>query len=125
MTHEAAIRLGAFITVFTAMALWEAVAPRRTRSYSRLRRWPSNLVIPVLNTALLRILLPGGAVGMALLAEKRGWGLLHSPPAPSWATIVAAVLLLDLAIYLQHVMFHAVLHSGGCIGCIMPTSTST
>jgi sterol desaturase/sphingolipid hydroxylase (fatty acid hydroxylase superfamily) len=106
--HEPMIRLGAFILVFMAMALWEGAAPRRTRSYPRFRRWPSNLGIIVLNTALLRIVLPGGALGLALLAEKRGWGLLNNLPAPSWATLVASVVLLDLAIYLQHVMFHAV-----------------
>ena len=108
LIHEAVIRLGAFITVFTAVALWEAAAPRRARSYSRFRRWPSNLAIVVLNTALLRILLPSGAVGLTLLAEKRSWGLFNNLPAPPWATLMASVVLLDLAIYLQHVMFHAV-----------------
>jgi sterol desaturase/sphingolipid hydroxylase (fatty acid hydroxylase superfamily) len=108
LTHEAAIRLGAFITVFTVMALWEAAAPRRPRSYSRFRRWPSNLAIVALNTAFVRVLLPATAVGLALLAEKRSWGLFNNLPAPPWATLMASVVLLDLAIYLQHVMFHAV-----------------
>ncbi len=108
LAHEPIIRLGAFTAIFAAMALWEAASPRRQRSYSRVRRWPSNLAIVALNTALLRVLLPGGAVGLALIAEKRGWGLLNNLPAPPWATLVASVVLLDLAIYLQHVMFHAV-----------------
>ena len=43
VASEAAIRLGVFTAVFTAMALAEAAAPRRARSYSRLHRWPSNL----------------------------------------------------------------------------------
>jgi sterol desaturase/sphingolipid hydroxylase (fatty acid hydroxylase superfamily) len=108
LTHEAAIRLGAFITVFTAMALWEAVAPRRTRSYSRLRRWPSNLAVVALNTVFVRVLLPATAVSLALIGEKRGWGLLNNLPVPAWMAVVASVVLLDAAIYLQHVMFHAV-----------------
>jgi sterol desaturase/sphingolipid hydroxylase (fatty acid hydroxylase superfamily) len=109
MLHDqAAIRLGAFIVVFTAMAVWEAAAPRRIRSYSRLRRWPSNLAIVALNSALLRVLLPATAVSLALVAESRGWGLLSSLSAPMVAKIVASLILLDLAIYLQHVMFHAV-----------------
>ena len=106
--NEAGIRLGAFIATFTAMALWEAVAPRRPRSYSRFRRWPSNLAIVALNTALVRALLPTAAVGLALVSEKRGWGLLNNMAIPPWAAIVASIVLLDLAIYLQHVMFHAV-----------------
>ncbi len=108
MTYEAAVRLGGFLTVFTGMALWEAAAPRRPRSYSRFRRWPSNLAIVALNTALVRILLPATAVSLALAGEKRGWGLLNNLPIPAWMAVVASVVLLDVAIYLQHVMFHAV-----------------
>jgi sterol desaturase/sphingolipid hydroxylase (fatty acid hydroxylase superfamily) len=106
--NEATMRLGAFIGVFTAMALWEAAAPRRPRSYSRLVRWPSNFAIVALNTVLLRILLPATAVSLALLAAQRGWGLLNNLLLPWWSTVVVSVVLLDLAIYLQHVMFHAV-----------------
>ena len=106
--NEAAIRLGAFITIFAAMALWEAWAPRRVRSYSRFRRWPSNLAIIGLNTVLLRILLPATAVSLALVGEMRSWGVLNNLAVSTWMKIVAAVLLLDAAIYFQHVMFHAV-----------------
>ncbi len=105
---ESAIRLGAFVTVFLAMALWEAAAPRRLRSYSRLMRWPSNLAIVALNTALTRIVLPTTAVALARMGEKRGWGLLNNLPVSPWMAVVASVILLDAAIYLQHVMFHAV-----------------
>ena len=106
--NEAAIRLGAFVGVFVAMALWEAAAPRRQRTYSRLMRWPSNLAIVVLNTALVRVLLPATAVSLALLGAQRGWGLMNNLMLPAWGKVAASVLLLDLAIYLQHVMFHAV-----------------
>src|SRR3984893_9236126 len=90
------------------MALWEAVAPRRVRSYSRLRCWPSNLSIVALNTVLVRVLLPATAVSLALAGERRGWGMLNNLPVPAWMTVVATVVVLDLAIYFQHVMFHAV-----------------
>ena len=106
-TNEATIRLGAFFGVFVMMALWEVAAPRRQRSYSRALRWPSNLAIVALNTTLLRVLLPATAVSLALLGAKRGWGLLNNLPLPEWAAMVASVVVLDLAIYLQHLMFHA------------------
>ncbi len=106
--HEAAVRLGAFIGVFTATALWEAAAPRRLRSYPRVKRWPSNLAIVVLNTALVRILLSATAVSLAALGTQRHWGLLNNLPLPTWGRIITSVVLLDLAIYLQHVMFHAI-----------------
>src|SRR5581483_4906918 len=108
MPDEPLIRLGAFIAVLAAIALWEAAAPLRARSYARFRRWPSNLAIVAVNTALLRILLPVSAVGLALAGESHGWGLLNNLPISSWARIVGAVVLLDAVIYLQHVMFHAV-----------------
>ena len=108
LAHEPAIRLAAFIAVFAAVSLWEAATPRRRRAFPRFRRWPSNLAVVALNTALVRLLLPTTAVGLALLAEERGWGLLNNLIIPSWLRLVASVLLLDLAIYLQHVMFHAV-----------------
>jgi sterol desaturase/sphingolipid hydroxylase (fatty acid hydroxylase superfamily) len=106
--NEAGVRLGAFIAVFAAMALWEVAAPRWRRAYSRLKRWPSNLAVVALNTALVRTLLPVTAVSLALMGARRGWGLLNNLPIPTWTAIVASVILLDLAIYLQHVMFHAV-----------------
>src|SRR5579871_1847312 len=106
--NEASIRLAVFVGVLGAMALWEAAAPRRSRSFSRLRRWPSNLAIVALNTALVRILLPATAVGLALLGAERGWGLLNNLPIPRWAAVVASIVMLDAAIYFQHVMFHAV-----------------
>jgi sterol desaturase/sphingolipid hydroxylase (fatty acid hydroxylase superfamily) len=105
---EIGIRLGAFIAVLAVMVSWEIAAPRRPRSYRRVRRWPSNLGTVALNTALVRVFLPAGAVGLALMAEKRVWGLLNNLPAAPWAAVVTSVVLLDLAIYLQHVMFHAV-----------------
>ncbi len=103
-----AIRLSAFLGIFAAMALWEVFAPRRTREFTRLQRWPNNIGIVVVNTVVLRFAFPVAAVGMATVAEAGGWGLLNSHAPPAWLAVVIAVVLLDLAIYLQHVMVHAV-----------------
>ena len=106
--HESMIRLLAFAGVFGLMALWEVLAPRRARPVPRLARWPGNLGVVVLNTLLARLLLPTTAVGIALLVESHGGGLLPMLGAPAWVVFVSAVVLLDLAIYLQHRLFHAV-----------------
>lgn len=108
LAQEPLIRIGAFVGVFAAMAVWELLAPRRKQTISRWRRWPGNLGIVVLNTVLIRIVFPVAAVGAALAAEAHGWGLFHWLQAPAWLAVVASILLLDLAIYLQHVLFHAV-----------------
>src|SRR3990172_9448193 len=90
------------------MAAWELAAPRRVLTASKAARWGANLGIVVLNTVLLRLLFPAAAVGMALFAQAHGWGLLNAYALPAWAAIAASLVALDLAIYLQHVLFHAV-----------------
>jgi sterol desaturase/sphingolipid hydroxylase (fatty acid hydroxylase superfamily) len=108
LTHEPAIRLSAFAGIFAAMALWELLAPRRSQAIGRLRRWPGNIGIVLLDTLLVRLVFPTAAVGVALLAHSHGWGVFHALAAPVWLAAIASVILLDLAIYLQHVLFHAV-----------------
>lgn len=108
LTHEPAIRLGAFAGIFAVMALWEVLAPRRKQAIGRRQRWPANLGIVVLDSLLVRLLFPTAAVGVALYADAHGWGLLHALDVPNWLAVGASMLLLDLAIYLQHVMLHAV-----------------
>ncbi len=108
LAHELAIRLSIFLGVFAAVAGWEVLAPRRMLVAGRLARWPGNIGVVVLNTVIARLLFPAGAVGVAALAESKGLGLLGALALPFWAKAAAAFLLLDLAIYLQHVLFHAV-----------------
>jgi sterol desaturase/sphingolipid hydroxylase (fatty acid hydroxylase superfamily) len=109
VANEPAVRVAIFAAAFALIATSEMVAPRRPLTIPRRSRWPSNLAIVLLNTVLVRALLPVTAVSMAMLAEERGWGLFHaSGPLPAWLVIPATIVLLDLAIYLQHVLFHAV-----------------
>lgn len=108
LAAEPTIRLAAFLGVLVTMALWEVAAPRRRREIPRVIRWTNNLALVVLDTVILRLTFPIVAVGLAVVAEERGWGLFNNMGAPSWFAIVVSMLLLDLAIYLQHVMFHAV-----------------
>jgi sterol desaturase/sphingolipid hydroxylase (fatty acid hydroxylase superfamily) len=107
-SHEPLIRLAAFSGIFALIALWELLAPRRRQVVGRLRRWPANLGIVVIDTLLVRLVFPTAAVGVALLAQLGGWGLLPALQAPPWLAVLIAVVVLDLAIYLQHVLFHAV-----------------
>ncbi|MCO6416141.1 sterol desaturase family protein [Siccirubricoccus sp. KC 17139] len=106
--HEPVVRLGAFVGVFVLMALWETLAPRRPQAVDRRWRWPNNLGVVVVDTLAVRVLFPAGAVGMAMLAQAKGWGVLNVLQAPGWVAVPVSVLLLDLAIYAQHVAFHHV-----------------
>lgn len=108
LAHETAIRLTAFAGILALMAAWEVLSPRRPQAVGRARRWPANLGIVVLNSLVLRLVFPLAAVSVALLGEARGWGLLQAAQLPAWLEVAVAVILLDFAIYLQHVLFHAV-----------------
>ncbi|MEN8179712.1 MAG: sterol desaturase family protein [Pseudomonadota bacterium] len=108
LSHELAIRLSAFFGIFAIMASWEIFAPRRKLLYSKLRRWLSNLGLVCLNTLLLRLIFPAAAVGMANYTSEHGWGLFNAIQLPTWLAVLLSVALLDLVIYLQHVMVHAV-----------------
>lgn len=105
---EEGLRLSCFAAVLVVMALWEALAPRRRTVTSKSRRWFSNLTLVCLNTLLVRLVLPLGAVGTAMLAQERGWGFFHALNFPDWLAVTLSVIALDLVIYLQHVIFHAV-----------------
>jgi sterol desaturase/sphingolipid hydroxylase (fatty acid hydroxylase superfamily) len=107
-TNEPIIRLSIFLSMFALMAAWEGLGPRRDRSVSRARRWPNNIGVAFLDTALARIVEPTGAVGFALFAQVHGWGLFNSVALPTWTKLLISLLLLDFTIYLQHRMFHYV-----------------
>jgi sterol desaturase/sphingolipid hydroxylase (fatty acid hydroxylase superfamily) len=107
VNDEILIRLGFFFGVLLLMVGWEALAPRRILRLPRKIRWPGNLGIVLLNSLTARFLFPLMPVGLAFFARERGWGLLNQIDLPSWMAIVSALVLMDFAIYLQHVVFHA------------------
>ncbi len=100
--------MGISLSVFVALAVCEARFPRRTRTFSRSRRWPNNVGITLLDTLVARILLPTSAVGFGVLAGSHGWGVFNLVNLPAWFEVPLAVILLDLGIYAQHVLVHYV-----------------
>lgn len=109
MSHsDALIRIMGFLGVFTTMAAWELFAPRRPLKISKTRRWIVNLGLVLLDTLLVRLLFVAGAVGVAIVATAHGSGVLHHWNGPTWLMVPLAVIALDLGLYLQHVLFHAV-----------------
>lgn len=90
------------------MAVWELLAPRRPLTQSKPLRWSSNLGLALLNNLVWRLLMPAGAVGLAMTVQARDWGLFTSVESSTWFEVAAAVVLLDFAIYGQHWAFHRV-----------------
>lgn len=111
MENEALIRLVVFLGLFSIFAMVEALAPRRVRTQKRSTRWITNWGITIANTVLLRgmaVAMPLLAVGAAADAQLQGWGLFNALSLPLWIEVIAAILILDFAIWAQHLVTHKV-----------------
>jgi len=108
MGDETIYRLGFFIGVFALIALFEILTPRRVLTTSKSKRWFSNLTIIALNPVSVYLAFPILPVGMALIAAERNWGLLNNLDLPFWLETAVGVIALDLTVYFQHVLHHAV-----------------
>jgi sterol desaturase/sphingolipid hydroxylase (fatty acid hydroxylase superfamily) len=106
MPNEQIIRLAFFFGILTVIAGWEILAPRRPLTDNKRRRWLTNLSLVVIDTTAVRFIFPVLPVGMALMAQQQGWGILNNLLLPSWIKIILVVVALDFVIYLQHVLFH-------------------
>lgn len=108
INNEVVVRLFFFIGIFLVMAGWEFFAPRRPLSQKKITRWSNNIGLTAFNAILVFLVFPVAAVGTAVYAAEQSWGLLHMVSLPDWLEGLTAILLLDLAIYTQHVIFHRV-----------------
>ncbi len=106
--NEVFIRLGFFLAVFGVMAVWELIAPRRVLTGPRNIRWLNNMTVTFLNSVLARWIFPMSAVGVALLARERHWGLFNDAGMSPWLAGTTAIVVLDLTIYAQHFLFHKI-----------------
>lgn len=111
MENEVLIRLAVFLGLFALFASLEALAPRRARTQPRSARWMTNWSITILNTLVLRamaVVLPLLAVGAAIDAGTQGWGLFNLLSWPGWIEVTLSILILDFAIWAQHLITHKV-----------------
>jgi sterol desaturase/sphingolipid hydroxylase (fatty acid hydroxylase superfamily) len=106
LENETVLRISFFLGIFILVALWEIIAPRRPLNYSKPIRWYSNIGIVVINNLLIRVLFPVLATGLAAMCHEKGWGILNNQNIPLIIGFPAALLMMDGAIYIQHVLFH-------------------
>ncbi len=106
--NESRWRLTCFAGTLLVMGLLEWLAPRKQRVAPRSARWLSHLGLVAINTLAARLLIPLSAVAAATWAQTSQWGLLNHVQWPVWAEFTLALVLLDLAIYGQHVLSHHV-----------------
>lgn len=106
--NEPMVRLSVFISILVIMMSLEILSPKRALSVSKSYRWVNNIALVVFNTILMRLLLPVATVGIALYATEHRYGVFSFLDLAKWLEILLCVLLLDLAIYWQHRIFHKV-----------------
>ena len=106
LQNESTLRLSAFVIVFSAIALWEWLAPKRKRLKSLTTRWVNNLSLMLINTLLIRIFFPMAAVGIALIISEQQIGVLNLIEIHPIAAVTFSVIFLDCAIYWQHRLMH-------------------
>jgi sterol desaturase/sphingolipid hydroxylase (fatty acid hydroxylase superfamily) len=112
LASEAVIRLGAFALIFIAMAAFELWSPRLERTEMagalKARRWFTNISVLVISSVLLRVIFPAAAVGTAMWAEARGYGLFRLVGFDPLVTGILSFFILDLAIWAEHFANHKI-----------------
>lgn len=108
LSHEPQVRLTAFLGLLCLLMGLEFIWPWRRAAIPRLYRWSNNLALIAVNTIVLRLVFPAAAVGFAYWAERKNIGLFHWLELPVLVELLLSIVLLDLAIYGQHVAFHKV-----------------
>ncbi len=102
------IRMACFAGIFLVMALLEAGLPRRALKSGRVKRWPTNWGIILLDSLLVRLIFPIGGVGLALFANEREWGLFGLLGLDGFVAGFLTFMALDLAVWFQHLVSHKV-----------------
>ena len=105
---EPQIRLAIFLTLFAVLAGLEFFAPRRELRVARSRRWLTNWIIAIIDSALVRLLFVGAAVGAVTWATSANIGLFNLVRLPNWFELLVSFIVLDFAIWLSHVASHKI-----------------
>ncbi|RUO23024.1 fatty acid hydroxylase [Aliidiomarina minuta] len=108
LDYELWFRLSFFIGLLALFIGLEQARPKRALSRKLSSRWLSNGLVISIDTIILRLLFPTAAVGVALWAQQYGHGLLNWLTVPGWLAILLAFVILDFAIWAQHLVFHRI-----------------
>lgn len=97
------------ILIFAAMALAELARPRRALLLGRMQRWTTHALLFVTNRLAVWLLARLVAVPLvAIWASEQGYGLLNAIALPAWAEILIAFVVLDFAMWVQHIATHKI-----------------
>ncbi len=101
-----ALRTGLFVGILLLLLLAERIWPKRHQTLPAWPRMGTNLGLIIVDTLIVRLLLPLTVIGFSLWTERQSWGIFHQLSLPMILEWIAALLLLDFAMYLQHRAAH-------------------
>jgi sterol desaturase/sphingolipid hydroxylase (fatty acid hydroxylase superfamily) len=96
------------VGIFIVMVLWEAVNPKQVQRIGRKQRWPINLGLAIGNMMFMRFTIGSLAYLSAVWAIDNGYGLLNLWQLSDSIAIITTLLILDFAIYAQHIIMHKI-----------------
>lgn len=108
LENEPLVRLSAFFGILFTMGFLETLIPCRKTQFSRLKHWIVNLSLVALGSIVVRFLLPMTPFQLAQNGEISHFGILNQLDISQMTKVLIAIVVLDLVVYFQHVMFHAV-----------------
>ena len=106
INNEAVLRVGAFCFFLILIFIIELIFPIFKRSAQTYKRWFTNFTFVILNTLVLRFFFPVLAASFAVICDQYNIGLFNYYNVSLLISMAASFLLLDLGIWIQHLLFH-------------------
>lgn len=94
------------IAVFVVLLALQTILPRRALASQISSRIGHNLLLFIVNTLLMRIAVPLSLLVVSVWAAEQGVGIMNMLALPAWLSVLLCVIVLDFAIYWQHVGTH-------------------
>lgn len=108
MSYETLIRLSFFVGGLVLFSILEKAFPRRPHT-KIMPRILTHAGISVISNILLRVSVPLLAFEAAMVCSASKTGLFNQfLVLPSWLEFILSILIMDLLIYFQHRIFHAI-----------------
>jgi sterol desaturase/sphingolipid hydroxylase (fatty acid hydroxylase superfamily) len=99
-----------FVLTFGLLALFvglEYLAPARTNMLG-FKRFVQQAGMAALSAVLAKLALAGGLAGVAVVVGAYDFGVLNQLALPGWLAFIFALLVLDFAVWAQHLVLHRV-----------------
>ncbi len=102
------INVWAFLTAWVIFGLCEFFFRYRKPVDSTTKRWWENFTLTFVNTMIIRFFLFVTPISAALYAQENNFWIFHFFDVPEIAAGIIMFLLLDMIIFLEHIMFHKI-----------------